>query len=272
MLVIRDAQMSIFRSESKLRLEQDLVYHFLRTYPRECRQAGGEAQIAKVVSAGMDKAEEFGFKGRAELSLFIALGFILGCDFYRDPQIPWAAEILNDRRKIRNASLRINAVYDQMLEYLGATAGENALPVVKALIRLRDWDINTAPVVGASWEDEMLALFQRLYPQKTEHQGEEANRFLLHDALAKCDMTYEIRSRQGKALMAILMFMLGSGFDHDHLHPWAARILKSPQYAKSEAERIAALYKASFDHLQQSLTSDELKEAVREQEQEESAE
>lgn len=255
MILIRQSQMQVFEAESKSRFEQDLVWHFLNTYPRECRQAGGPEAVGNLVSDALERASVYGFKSRAQVSLFVALRFILGRDFDKDPQIPWAGQLLSSR-SIPNPSLRINAVYDQMLEYLQATAGQKCGLVVRAMIRLRDWDLSTAPAVDAHWDANMLQLLQGIYPEKFEYQGEQANRFLLDDAIAKCDFFYSLYSPQGRGLVTILMFMLGSGFDRDQLHPWAARILMDSKISK-EADRVAALYAAARAHLQESLASNE---------------
>lgn len=245
--------MHVFDVDSRTRFEQDIVRHFLKTYPRECRQAGGPEPVAKLVTAAIERGVGFGFTAKDQVSLFVALRFILGIDLDRDPQIPWVSQMLNGR-KIRNPSLRINAIYDRMLEYLGETAGDRCELVVRAMIRLRDWDISTAPPVDHKWTPNMLELLHGIYPQKFDHQGAQANRYLLDDSVTKCDFFHNLRSPAGRALFTILMFMLGSGFDRDHLHPWAARILTDTKLVR-EQDRVDALYQAARAHLQESLTN-----------------
>jgi hypothetical protein len=255
MLVIRQGQMHVFGVDSRARFEQGIAWHFLKTYPRECRQAGGPDAVAKLVAAAVERALHLGFTAQEQVSLFVALRFILGIDFDRDPQIPWAGQMLHGR-KIRNPSLRINAIYDRMLEYLGETAGDHCEFVVRAMIRLRDWDIATAPPLDDKWTPNMLELLHGMYPQKFDYQGAEGNRYLLDDSIMKCDFFYGVQSSTGRALFTILMFMLGSGFDRDHLHPWAARILTDTKLVR-EQDRVNALYQEARAHLQESLTSKE---------------
>ncbi len=243
--------MKSFDLESRARFEEKLVLYFAKAYPRECRQAGGPEQIRKLVAGAIDRATGFGFQAEAQVSLFVALCFILGSDFDRDPQIAWAGEMLRDAG-VRNLALRMNGLYDRMLEYLEETAGERCELVVRAMIRLRDWELASAPACDADWERNMLELLRKLYPQKFEAQGEEANRSLLRESLGKCAV-YQLRSPEGRALFSILMFMLGSGFDHDPLHPWAARVLGEDG---GERDRVTALYGAARAHLEESLTGD----------------
>jgi hypothetical protein len=255
MLVIRQGQMHVFDVDSRARFEQGIVLHFLKTYPRECRQAGGPEPVSRLVAAAVERSVAFGFTAKDQVSLFVALRFILGIDFDLDPQVPWAGQMLKSR-KIRNPSLRINAIYDHMLEYLGKTAGDRCEFVVRAMIRLRDWDISTAPGLDHKWTPNMLELLHGMYPQKFDHQGAQANRYLLDDSATKCDFFYDFRSPAGRALFTILMFMLGSGFDRDHLHPWAARILSDGKLVLEE-DRVNALYQAARAHLHESLTNNE---------------
>jgi hypothetical protein len=98
------------------------VEHFLRTYPRESREAGGRGPITDLVKDGIRKAATYGYEGKQDVGFFVALQFILGTDFDIDPQLPWAAEQLKDEA-IRTPAIRMERVYDSALEYLGATAG-----------------------------------------------------------------------------------------------------------------------------------------------------
>jgi hypothetical protein len=50
------------------------------------------------------------------------------------------------------------------------------------------------------------------------------------------------------------MFMLGSGFDRDPLHPWATEVLNDTSIS-DENERATRLYGEALNHLEQSLSS-----------------
>ncbi|BDC48119.1 hypothetical protein F183_A04350 [Bryobacterales bacterium F-183] len=254
MLVFRQSQMNTLAAGLRAHYEEELARHFLDTYPRECRQAGGPAQIHKLVVAGIERANQRGFQSQSEVSMYISLQFILGASFDTDPQLPWAKKTLEDRR-IASPELRLRCVFGETIDYLTAIAGDKSQHIVRALIRLRDGDLSTVPPVDDRWTDNMLDLLRKLYPQKFDHQGVEANTLLLNDALGKCDFFLNLKTAQGKGLIAILMFMLGSGFENDHLHPWTSRILMDPRFA-TEEERVSALHQAAKKHIAESLTSD----------------
>jgi hypothetical protein len=255
MLVIRQTQLTSLGEANRVIYEEDLANHFLLTYPRECRQAGGRQQIYKLVLAGIERARELGFTDKTEISMFIGLQFILGAGFNTDPQLPWVRKILEDR-KIRSAELRLRCVFSEAIEYLKATAGPKGQFIVRALVRVRDGDLaSRAPAVDEWWKTNMLRLLRELYPQKFDYQREEANSLLLDDCLGTCDFFHHIQSREGKALFAILAFMLGSSFDRDHLHGWATRILSDRSFA-TEKDRVDALHSAALKHVAESLKDD----------------
>lgn len=253
MLVIRKEQMDAFSRDSRVRFEDGLVAYFTATYPRETRQAGGEKQIRRLVQSGIERAFTLGFQTERQVTLFVALQFMLGCDFDSDPQLPWASEIAN--RTLRNPTLRIDFVYDAAIDYLTATAGEDCEHVVRALLRIRAYDFASAPQSsGEQFVTDVLGILHGFCPAKFEHQGEEANRQLVSIG-RQTALRYGITENRGVLLLITLMFMLGSGIDRDLLHPWAASALTDPR-VPDEAGRIDRLYREAMAHTELSLQAD----------------
>lgn len=252
-LVIRRQQMNVFQQRAGQLMEDGLVGHFLRHYPRECRQAGGASQMRKLVQQGIQRARAYEFQTQHQIGFYTALMIMLGSDFDHDPQLSWAAEQLADDSA--GPSDRIQYLFRSAVDYLSATAGEDSELIVRAMLRIRAWDPETAPeTTGGQWEDDVCGLFQRLYPGKFEFQGDVATVEMLRHS-AESAARYEISSQQGRTIYALHMFMLGSGFDSDLLHPWAARSLKDPAVA-TEKERIDKLWSSAMQHLDESLSKD----------------
>ena len=252
-LVIRRLQMNVFQQRAGQLMEDGLVRHFLQHYPRESRQAGGPSQIRKLVQQGIQRARAYGFETQHQTGLFTALMIMLGSDFDDDPQLSWAAEQLADDSA--GPSDRIQYLFQSAVDYLSATAGEDSELIVRAMLRIRAWDPHTAPeTTGRQWEDDVCALFQRLYPQKYEFQGDAATVEMLRHSVETA-ARYGIGSQQGHSIYALHMFMLGSGFDTDLLHPWVARPLKDPAVA-TEKERLDQLWNSAMQHLNESLSKD----------------
>ncbi len=255
MLLIRREQMDVFSAQSRLLFERRLTSHFVATYPRETSQAGGPAQIRRVVEEGVKRAASFGFEAADELTLFVALLFMLGCDFDSDPQLPWVRALLSEGHP-QNSRQRIEALYDAAVDYLSATAGESCEYVVRALLRIRDFDPQDAPrSEGEQFFTEYLALLNRFCPEKSQHQGEVLNRQLIAWGRERANQ-YGITHYRGVYVMITLMFMLGGGIDHDLLHPWVQQALTDPGVPDEEA-RVERLYVAALAHTELSLQSDE---------------
>ncbi len=253
MLAIRPDQMELFRKEAQARQELKLARHFMQYYPRECRDAGGEPGVLKVVRLGMDKASDHGYATLKQAGFTVGLVFMLGVDFDTDPQIPWAARKLDDAA-VADRDRRILNVHEEAVAFLARTAGEKNEHLVKAMIRLKAVDLKEYPQPGSpAWENGVFALLSRWYPQKVEIQGEGPTKALIRTtnvAAAK----YRILSAPGLGLYATLMFMLGSGFDRDPLYPWAARALTNPGIP-NEAARVTTLHRDALGYVQASLTS-----------------
>ena len=251
MLVIRQAQLEVLGEIQRHVFETRLVRHFLGLYPRECTEAGGEPQIGRLVARGVRRATAHGFTGRSEVGMFVALMFILGDAFDADPQMPWAARQLDDRSI--PLELRPAIVFDSAIDYLGETAGEKCEYIVRAMLRLRSYDLASAPdSSGELWVDDLCGVLQGYYPEKFDYQGGAANRALVSLGRQNAER-WGFRSNSGAALYVILMFMLGSGFDGDLLFPWAKAALRAEG---GEKERMEGLFHAAMAHLENSLSRD----------------
>jgi hypothetical protein len=253
MLTIRPDQVDMFRREAQARQELKLARHFMQYYPRECREAGGEPAVLKVVRLGMEKASDHGYATLKQAGFTVGLMFMLGADFDLDSQIPWAARKLEDVA-VADRDRRILNVHEEAVAFLARTAGEKNEHIVKAMIRLKAVDLKEYPAPGSpGWESGVFALLARWYPQKVEVQGEEATKALIRTTSAAA-AKYRISSAPGLGLYATLMFMLGSGFDRDPLYPWAARALTNPGIP-NEAARVTTLHRDALGYVQAALTS-----------------
>lgn len=253
MLQLRRDQMAALDQMAQDQFEQRMLRSLIETYPRECGQAGGEPQILKLVRQGVAAAELAGYTTVDQVAHYIGLSFILGVDFMHDPQLPWVTACL-DEETIPDATFRIHNLYDETLDYLGATAGEESEHIVRAMIRIRDFNLSLAPVgEDDAWEADVCAVLAGFYPQKFAFQGEEATRDMIRAARKKAS-DYGIEGSGGLFILASEMFMMGSGFDRDLLYPWAQGTLTDPRITSGIA-RVEQLYRAAILHLNQSLSS-----------------
>jgi hypothetical protein len=251
MLVIREAQMKVLGRDAQAAFEAQLCDVFIHGYPRECRQAGGPAAMLRWVRFGLQSAAAAGYRSAYQSGRWLALMLILGVDFTSDPQLPWVQECLDPSAE-PDPTARIDRLFEQTLDYLGATAGEDAEFVVRALLRVRAIDFGSLPALqGEAAVDEACKRLRALYPQKCAFQGPALTAMTVaaHRLRAR---TLGLQTPAGEFLFVLLSFMLGSGFDHDPLHGWAGEILH-PVAGGDGGDRTARLEAAARTHLAISL-------------------
>lgn len=248
MLLIRDEQMTALAAGMQTRFAAQLADLFMQTYPRECQQAGGLVAVVPWVQSGLRAAAAAGYGSRYQSSRWVALTLILGVDFAVDPQLPWVQEGL-DERAIPDPTERIAHLYEQTLDYLGDTAGEDAELVVRALLRMREIDFSALPLLDAeAWPGDCCERLRRLYPQKFDFQGPLLMARTVRQDLARA-RAFGLHGAAGEFLFVLLSFMLGSGFDHDRLHGWAGATL----HTGVDGDRAQRLEAAAREHLAGSL-------------------
>jgi hypothetical protein len=253
MLLIRQPQLVALGQHVRAGFEEKLCACFVQAYPRECRQAGGPAAMLRWVRAGVGAAVAAGYTSQHACGRWLLLMMMLGIDFASDPQLPWMAKWLDPASKLAPDD-RIDDAFDEALSCLGATAGEDAEFVVRAMLRIRDLDFASLPLLeGQAAVADACERLHRLYPEKRAFLGGDSTAAVVESYLGRAH-ALGLVSAAGGFLFVLLSFMLGSGFDHDPLHPWAAEIL-SPAVALSSGERAARLELAARAHLSISLSS-----------------
>lgn len=247
MLIIRDTQFNIFEQTRQRAFADALVEVLRHSYPHACRQAGGAAAVATLVARALASAAEQGYTSGRPAGVYVALTVILGVDFQRDPQLPWVADYLDDT-DIADPTQRIEQLFARTIDYLGVTGGEHGECMARAVRRLAALDLGAiAPSIGERWLRDMARLCALLYPEKYAEQGKAATLAMLRAGMA-CAARHRLRGRADFLVYLALMFLLGSGFDHDPLHPWAGAILHGSD-AQAGATRGARLHAAAIAHL-----------------------
>ncbi len=251
MLVIRHAQMKALGDHAREAFAARMCDLFMRAYPRECRQAGGRPAMLNWVRIGLESAAASGYQTEYEAGRWLALMMMLGVDFASDPQLPWVRDCL-DPARIPDPADRLDRLFEQALDYLGETAGEDSEILVRALLRIRAVDFGS---VSAAPEPEAVeAACERLsalYPQKFAFQGPALTRETVALQMERA-REFGLRRGGGEFLYVVLSFVMGSGIDHDPLHPWAGAILHAP--ADDDDDRTARLEAAAREHLAMSLS------------------
>jgi|SRR4030042_868798 len=111
MLIIRQEQMEKF-SQVMIKHFEDLMVDHLKDFSPEKIQTLGEAAVREVIHYGIVRAKSNDFVTEVHISKYIELMVLLGQDFDKDPDIPWAGEILRNQT-ISNAE-KINLIHQQI--------------------------------------------------------------------------------------------------------------------------------------------------------------
>jgi len=234
MLVIRNAQIEAFKQARQAQFQDELASHFMAYYPNETRLAGGKPQILKLVRLGIEKAARHGYTTQRQIGFYIGLMAILGSDFDRDPQLPWAIEQVDDA-SIPNPSDRIRSLFHASVRYLGAIGGDDKQVSINALRRLREYAQEPAsPVLGEAFEEGLCAQLAAVCPEKFAFQGEAATRALIRESLVLSGQ-FGILDTTGATLLTILMYLLGIGASQDPLYPWVGQALNLPLGGEEKA-------------------------------------
>ena len=93
MLRIFKNQMASFAQEAREDFHDRAVAHTKKHFPKHYRHLGQD-QLETVVGQIIDNADAHGFTLERTILRYLEVVFMLGSGFARDPQYPWAAQIL----------------------------------------------------------------------------------------------------------------------------------------------------------------------------------
>jgi hypothetical protein len=245
MLVIRKEQMQRLGAVSLQRLEDRLSLRLRRHYPIPFSIVGPDGWSA-AIRAGAAAGRRHGFRTEGDLLLFLSLACTFGAHFDSDPQCGWAVPYLSGASGDPGRP-RIRACYAAAMAHLDRTIGKDNGEQVKVLLRAHRYDWQHA------WSRPPEAILHHLHPRKAAELGEPVLGRLAGLAAHRA-LGYGLRSPGAGALFAVLMFMLGSGFDDDLLYPWAGALLRERGWPDERAA-LAALQQATLQHLARSLAA-----------------
>jgi hypothetical protein len=238
MLHIRKEQYEELGKISLKRFEDSMVEHIKEFFP-ENYDALGEAVVRNVIKYGVDRVEAHGFETEPDANMYIDLMFLLGSNFDTDPQLPWVATILEDESM--DDTGRIERLYDQAIEYLDQIEGPEDEYLVKALDEVGEISFEDLPLAPSdNIKNTIVSSLRKIWPEKCQVVGRDALRNLIRYGEESAHR-YRITGQRGLVMYAVLMFILGSGFDTDPQFPWAAGVLKDESII-NEASRIDQLY------------------------------
>jgi hypothetical protein len=245
MLTIRKEQITVFEQAALRNFEDQMLEHLKGFTPRHYAILG-EPGVRQVIRLGIERAGQYGLTSRGPVRFYIELIFMVGSDFDTDPQLPWAAEILNDSA-IVNQMGRADRLYEAAMEYLSIVAGPQNTYVMEAMRQARQERLEDLPTSGEALDHAVLTRLNAIHPQKYAYVGEPGLRTLIQRGIESAN-SYAVDTGPGAALFIGLMFALGHGFATDPQFPWIANTLSNTAIVDT-TKRVERLYSKMMTYL-----------------------
>ncbi len=248
LVAIRNAQVEALAEPLVLAFVGSMVVHCARFFPGPAAELGDEG-LERVIRRGIGRAWSYGFDRRRMVRAYVDLTFMLGSDFDRDPQLPWARRILTDP-EIPTAGQRYGVLWSEAMHYIDAVAGPEGGQFFRALIRARRVDpMSLAGVDSGDFEAEVGRRLRALFPEKYDRLDEPARAAMLELGTTKAT-AHGLTGGPGRFAVLVMMLLLGSHFDVDPQFPWAQQALRGEH---QQAVKIERLRREAGVHLERAL-------------------
>lgn len=192
-----------------------------RHFPSKCRVLGPQA-LRRAMLLGVERAASHGIETAQAVARFFGLMILFGSAFDDDPLLPWAARTLA-RTELPGVA-RIDLLYEIGRPELAALAGRTGGRYRRALVRARLVPFERYRCAPSEILERTEALVHEVFPQRVSRLPPRGMAHLVERA-RRIAGEHALDPAAGTLLAAVLIALLGSGFDHDPLHPWAAAAL-----------------------------------------------
>ena len=246
MFTIRKEQLEIFDKAAVGEFEAEMVKHLKEFNPKHSA-ALGDPGIRQVVRLGLKEARKYGFTDRGPVRLYLECMFFFGSYFDRDPQLPWATDILIDCQYSGQMS-RANGLCSKTADYVRKVFGPEREYYLQAVRRMAQVSLEGSAAPAMNLEAVLMEKLKELFPQKCQYLGELTLRKLSQWGVQSAK-PLALSSNSAVALLTVLGFMLGHGVITDPQFPWISAIMKDSAAGIPDA-RVEQVYKQTQDYLQ----------------------
>jgi len=109
MLTIRKEQLAVFGPVGQKAFEDRMLAHLKRVFPEKV-SALGEPKLRETIQYGTQRAASYRITSERDVCKYIDLLIFYGRDFDKDPNLPWAPSILQNKN-IRTSAAKIERLY-----------------------------------------------------------------------------------------------------------------------------------------------------------------
>ena len=219
MLQIRTDQIQRLESPDFLGFETRYLVHVRQTFGGRARLLSDD-ELREAYGILRQRAERHGFRSGRDVGLFIDYALMIGAGFDRDPLLPWARLILEDR-----VPRRARRLFDGVTEHLDRfVRGHMVFPILP-VGRLRRtpcvaFDDHAPTAFG---EHDARVLCRELWPTRANALDEPAWR-AFSAAVAEEAQPLGLATPAGLALLTALCFVLGIEVARDPMLPMLAKV------------------------------------------------
>lgn len=249
-MLIKNEQQEVFKENALKKFEDEMIEHVKDFFPNHFSLMH-EDGIRRVTRCGYENAKKYSLISQRNVCSYINNMLLLGSHFDTDPQYPWASEILNDKNK-PDPNTRIDEVSDKTLDFFEKISGVRHLNIYRAALNMKNNSKSIFETLINGNFKNIGANLNNLFPKKYEATG-EVNIKKLADSGVISAMKYGIKDESCLMIYILFMFSMGSGFDRDPQHPWAAEILNNPAI-KFQRDKMEMLYNKAVNILKDFLS------------------
>ncbi|MBC8954052.1 hypothetical protein [Xenorhabdus sp. PB62.4] len=194
----------------------ELVAHCNESYPYLEMQLGKEG-LRTVLTDAIEKTKNDGFDQRGPVQLYIDMLILFGAEFQTDSQYSWIKTILDNYANLGQLE-KTTLLYHKINRYFNEVQGEQDEYLKTSLLKLQSINIEGLNVQWNTYESNVDALLNSLYPQKYRYIKQNNVKKLIQFGVEKSGQ-YDIENANESAFLTLIMFLLGHQFDQDIFLP-----------------------------------------------------
>jgi hypothetical protein len=115
MLTIRKEQLAIFQKVSSQNFENRMLSHIKKFFPKRMEELG-EPGTRELIRYGIQRSASYRIRKQPDICKYIGIMVVFGRDFDRDPKLPWASTVLNDR-SLPGPSVTVGELHKAAIEF-----------------------------------------------------------------------------------------------------------------------------------------------------------
>jgi hypothetical protein len=96
MLIIRKEQFAVFQKVASQSFESQMLSHIRKCFRKQMEELG-EPRMREVIRYGIQRSASYRIRKQRDICMYIDMMIVFGRDFDRDPALPWASRVLEDK-------------------------------------------------------------------------------------------------------------------------------------------------------------------------------